>query len=377
MNQRRKRPVDFSDVRSKITIQFFMESILGATPKSGNGYTRYNVCPNCGPSSDLSVKVHIKDGDDRWKCFACMKRGDVIEAAAYNWRMSLTDAAIELAGADAEIIEQARPALPKKKKAPERNYALIAEMVKVMNKHFCQVSDPVLAYLKGRGIPDHVCYEACDRGLMGTLHPNPEKAKGELLDLFGKDKLVESGFWKEGSKSPAMCFRPLLFFSKDLDAVEVRVAGKSRPEDVKSIRYGVVKPWVWLGDPNRILMTEGCIDMLTAVTRGTKRSIIALPGANNWQPDWFSKFPGRDVMDALDDDDTGQYASANIKKHLEELGISKWSKYALKENCKDLNEELQLDLGIVSEDQLKSERAADAIKSKEMAEARSRKIASN
>ena len=72
--------VDFKEVRDSYALASFFEGLMGAKGKPVAGSIRYSACPSCGPSSDASVKCSVRN--ERWHCFACMKKGDVVDAAA-------------------------------------------------------------------------------------------------------------------------------------------------------------------------------------------------------------------------------------------------------------------------------------------------------
>jgi DNA primase len=93
------------------------------------------------------------------------------------------------------------------------------------------------------------------------------------------------------------------------------------------------------------MITEGCIDLLSAVQMGTKRSIIGLPGCVNWQPEWFHKLKGRNVLVALDNDERGQSATAKLVPVLQAVGADV-GVYGLPAGIGDLNEQLQAQLGL-------------------------------
>lgn len=333
------RAVDFSEVRDRVPLEWFFETMLGATPKPMSGTLRFSVCPQCGPSSKHSVKVSCKDG--KWKCHACPGKGDVVEAAAKYWGLSLKDAALRLIGADPEVM-QAYEA-PKPRPALERDDTALREVIAKLLDASGPPTNAALAYFKARGIGESIVKEAAKRGLLVVLPHDPELCKQHLVEVAGRDALIASTLWREDAKAPAVAFRPLMFISMEGKAAEFRVMRLTDPGEHKSLRYGGIQPWVWVNDSqDRILLTEGCLDLLASLALGTKRSIIGLPGCENWRDEWFAKLKGRDVLTGFDCDEAGVEATQKITPVLEKTGARKVDAYELPENAKDINEQLIL-----------------------------------
>jgi hypothetical protein len=340
----RMEEVKFSEVRQLVQLTWFFEYVLGAPPKQMNGTIRYHMCPNsqCGESSKHSVKVSVEE--NRWRCFACGERGDVIDAAATFWGVSPRDAALKLIGADPDVMKSYVP--PKPKPVVPRDDTAIGVVVDALLAARRKPDDGMLAYLNGRGISMKLAMEAIRRGIMVTLPTNPNSAKELLYDLVGEAALIKAGMLREDAKAPAIAFRPLVFISKGSRTAEFRLSRPAKEDEVKSLRYGDVTPWAWQGaDSSRVMITEGCIDLLSAVQMGTKRSIIGLPGCVNWQPEWFHKLKGRNVLVALDSDERGQSATAKLVPVLQAVGADV-GVYGLPAGIGDLNEQLQAQLGL-------------------------------
>ncbi|BBQ03113.1 hypothetical protein BSFA1_82410 (plasmid) [Burkholderia sp. SFA1] len=337
--------VDFSKVRDKVPLDWFFEHLLGGTPKKMSGSIRYTVCPNpqCGESSKDSVKIKVTG--DRWQCYACREHGDVVEAASLYWGKSLADAGAELLGADEDILRSYVP--PKPLPAINRDDSALAEAISRLVAALPEPSRDGIEYLAGRGIPPEVTRTGCKKGIVLTLPSKPNEAKEFLLETLGQELMLRAGLWKEGAKAPSAAFRPLVFVSNSKKAAEFRYLRKTKPGEVKSLRYGSIAPWGWLGESDRrILIVEGCMDLLSAVALGTKRSIMGLPGCENWRPEWFSRFRGADVLTAFDDDDAGRTAFEKIRPVLEEAVGGPIGAYKHMTGAEDLNEELCLKLGL-------------------------------
>ena len=336
---KRGRTVDFAEVREKVPLTWFFEHMLNAgEPTKSAGTLRYHVCPACGPASKTSTKVSVQDG--KWKCFACPKKGDVVEAAAEFWGISLKDAAMRLVGADQEVLSSYRA--PQPRHQVERDDSMLHEAIARLVDAQGKVTAGAIAYLADRGINPRLTMEAVERKLLVTLPEDPEVCKQHLLNVVGRDRLAAAGLWREDARAPAAAFRPLMFVSHGKTSVEFRLMRKAKSGEIKSLRYGSIAPFVWVNqDQDRIMIVEGAIDLLSALELGTKRSLIGLPGCENWREDWFKKLIGRDVMDGLDADDAGLRASEKIRPVLEAVG-ARYSRYKHLDGAEDLNDELIL-----------------------------------
>ena len=183
------------------------------------------------------------------------------------------------------------------------------------------------------------------RKLLITLPGNPNDALRYLLDTVGRDLLVKSGIWKEGSKAPAIVYRPLAFVNSDRRGIEFQLIGPSSVAMAKAIRYGEPSPWIWKGNQHA-LVVEGGIDMLSALVMGTDRTIYGLPGAKNWSADdaWVIGLQGKNVLVALDNDDAGNEGAADLANALRD------HQTALKRHLLpagwDLNDQLKHQLGL-------------------------------
>jgi hypothetical protein len=332
--------IDFSVVRQQVPLTWFFEALLGAKPKPFAGGIRYSICPACGESKHAtSTRVSVQD--EHWKCFSCTEHGDVIDAAAAYWKIDSRAAALQLAGADSEVIQHHVATRPVCVAAPRDDQALRHVLSVLLEK--AGTPDPdVLQYLASRGIPESLSIEACKRGLMVTLPADPFRAKEYLLDTIGFDTLVKAGLQNPEKRMPMAAYRPLILVSFDHSACEFRLITPLRHEgDLKSIRKGTIRPWAWKGTGKGVLITEGGIDLLSAVAMGMDHDIIGLPGCQNWRPEWFSKLAGRDVWDALDNDEPGHVASEKLKPVLIAQG-AKYHRYRHQDGVKDLNDELML-----------------------------------
>lgn len=328
---------DFRSVRDSYSLAYFFESDMGATGKKVSGATRYSVCPDCGASSDLSVKVSVRNS--KWHCFACDKKGDVIDAAASFFGISLNQAANQLS--NNEIPEASKRQVTSCVE-PVFDFEAVGAVIDKLLAMQCAPDDKVIAYLLSRGISKGVCDQAISNKLVVTLPSDPTECLRFLLDQVGKVLLQESGIWKKDSKTPAIIYRPLCFISSDRNGIEFRLIGESSVAIAKAIRYGSPSPCVWPGNEHAMI-TEGFIDMLSAVELGSERTIYAIPGASNWKEkdEWLHDLKDRHVLLCLDSDDAGNAGASKLYSCLTSIS-AKPKRYLLPDGVKDLNDQLGL-----------------------------------
>jgi hypothetical protein len=327
--------VNFKKVRDDYSLTSFFTNTMGVESKNVSGRVRFSACPKCGPSSDLSVKVSVRN--NKWHCFACNQKGDVIDAAAAFFDSSLADAAMQLVGNSEPM-----PARQSWTKEPEivKNQEAINKVIALLLDAQKAPDEGVVSYLEGRGIAKCFTASAIFRKLVITLPSDPNVALRHLLDVVGRDLLLESGIWKEGSKCPAIVYRPLGFVSSDRQGIEFRMIAESAVAVAKAIRYGEPSVSVWKGN-HKALIVEGSVDMLSAVCLGTERTIYSIPGASNWAKDalWLQGLQGKNVLLALDADEAGKAGATELEKVLTNLG-SPTKRHSMPDGCKDLNDEL-------------------------------------
>lgn len=331
--------VDFKRIREDYSLTAFFEGDMGCVGKNVSGELRYSSCPNpgCGESSDQSVKVSIRG--HRWHCFSCDEGGDIIEAVSQFHGKNLSDAADYLCGE----CKKSEPRIMRQQAQPveKRNDVAIKEVIAKLFSLNLPCDDGVAEYLASRGIPRDLAEQAIGRKVMITLPSDPNVALRVLLDGVGKDLLVASGIWKQNSKTPAIIYRPLVFVSDAKDGIEFRLIAESSVASAKAIRYGEPSPCVWRGNEH-IMITEGFIDMLSAVVLGSERTIFGIPGAKNWKEDasWINDLPGKNVLIALDNDEAGVQGKADLSQFL--LSIQANAKiYNPPNGLKDLNDQLR------------------------------------
>jgi DNA primase len=340
--------VDFSTVKEQVPVSLFFDMHMGAS-KAVAGGQRYAACPACGhSSSSKSVRCSVRN--NRWHCFSCAQKGDVIDAAAYLFGISHALAAEQLLEGSSEIPEDV------KRRAfqaptPVRNDDAVALVIDKLIAAQADMDPAVEKYLIGRGISKQVIQEALARGILVSLPSNPDKAIRHLVDNVGIELLKEAGMWKKDAKAPGIIYRPLAFVSHNRRSIEFRLIEESE-QKVKVIRYGAPAQLLW-ENSDIVMMTEGPVDMLSAVVMGTQRTIIGLPGANvwiNWGQEWLEQFRGKQILLCFDNDFTakdnpGQTAQAKLTEALQAVG-AKVHSYRLPQGVKDLNDELKLKLSM-------------------------------
>jgi DNA primase len=294
-----------------------------------------DFCPCCKygehkGGNKVSVFV-AEDGLWRWKCYACnTPPSSAIDFAAAFWGVTAKDA-VERINADLNML----PSHPQPyfNVTPEiqENDAAMSEALALIFKSAGK--NVATAYLATRGIPAHVVADAFNRKLVCSLSDTPHKNLTFLMEVVGKNLLIDSGFLKRGKTWPAIAFRPVIF-PMGKEGAEFRIVESKNPNDAKSIRYGRLnKPWWWRSDVDKVsvMVTEGAIDALSVVTMGWTGHVMSLPGVSSWRQEWFegikAKYPNAVFYLGLDNDKPGADATKLISECLDRLGYS-YQKYA-------------------------------------------------
>lgn len=291
----------YDEVRA-LSLSNFLDSELSVKGKPISGVTRYSECPWCGEGPTGSVRLAVLEGDRKCHCHRCKEEGDIITVAMQLWGTKNWETALRLTGKSKDTSNNVaaikhRVIVPDediKKRDADRAIHLREALIKI---HAATESykdeQACMDYLHiERSLPENVIREAQRRKMLSFLPSDPGKAKQLIMDSVGESLLKSSGLWKEGAKSSAIFYRPLMFILPGFNSAEFRIIGKpDNDETPKSIRYGknIKLPFVWrVEDSSRAMVVEGFIDMLSAVALGYTGHVVGMPGANSWNPEWFT-----------------------------------------------------------------------------------------
>lgn len=293
----------YDEVRT-LSLSNFLDNELKTEGKHLSGTVRYSNCPWCGTTkNEANNHLAVLKGDRQCHCHRCKEGGDIIATAMQLWGTSNWETALLLTGKSNDTTSNVTPIKQRlvepdediKKREAERATFLREALIKI---HAAAESfkdeQACLDYLHiERSLPEDLIREAQRRKMLCFLPSDPYKAKQFLLEHVGESLLKSSGLWKEGTKLPAICYRPLMFIMPGFNAAEFRIIGQPDNDDSpKSIRYGksIPLPYVWrVEQSSRAMVVEGFIDMLSAVALGYTGHVVGMPGTNSWNPEWFIK----------------------------------------------------------------------------------------
>lgn len=308
---------DFDEVHA-MSLSDFFERELGMKAKRTGKTVRFSFCPWCGEGPKESVRLAILPGDLRCKCHRCGEGGDIIDAATVLWGVDTNTAIRKLLGKSTDSpkiqIKQRviRPQEEIDQEEMAQTAALREAIRKIQSAAESHKDNPAcLDYLLiERSLPISLVREAQRRKMLCFMPHDPKDCKDFLMEHVGEELLKASGLWKEGSKAPAIIWRPLVFILPGCHSAEFRNLGESSEDSPKSIRYGTAKlPFVWRAaqPSDRAMIVEGFIDMLSSVALGFGGHVVGLPGCNNWQLEWFQVIANSlgvtRWIEALDNDD--------------------------------------------------------------------------
>lgn len=282
-----------------------------------------NRCPECGEGrkgGNAFSAMCDAFGIWRWACFCCGKKGTCIDFIAALNRCSDKEAAYYLARESGFRPVAAVTHIPPASTSPA-NTAL-TECIQLLSKHGLPNEENATRYLKGRGISEAVQQAAYERGLIRMLPSDPRVCHDWLCSHLGESRMKAAGLWREGSRWPAIAFRPLVSLLPNATSAEFRIIREAKPDEPKAIRYGGLKwPWWWKGGPaaKRVMIVEGTIDLMSLVQMGVDRytHLMAIPGTGTWNGDWIKlmaeRNPCEEVAIAIDRDVAGDSVVESIK----------------------------------------------------------------
>lgn len=309
--------IDFAAIRERFPIEAFFEQAMGQAPHAVTDGVRYAGCPNCGLSAKGSLRVSVFSsarGNTLWRCHSCSKGGDVIDAAAFLYRMSVEDAArqmLENSGIP-ETVKNWRMTGTKPVKARLKgDPAKVKEVISLLLRPNQPLDRAVHQYLLGRGIAEAAIQKARQQNLLLSLPSNPADAKQYLLKLVGRTLLEEAGMWRPESKAPGIAFRPLAFVTDGCQAAEFRLIRPVKSVDeARMISFGPMSPYVYRGsDTEHFVYVEGPTDLLSVLSFGSEKQVRGMPGCRRWEASWFDEVHGKDALLALDGDEPGLEAT--------------------------------------------------------------------
>ncbi len=269
----------FQQARAKVPLLVFMANELKAKQVSTSSGTRQNVCPNpkCSPKpTDVSVRTEL------FRCFSCGANGDVSAAAAFFWGISPYAAAKRLIA----TAKYSRGATEAVASAPVDTAGRDDALGMILGHLRSRPIDPVGAdWLMSRGINESMIQEAVRRGLLSFLPGSPGMAMDWLTTEIGEDAIRLAGMWREGSRAPAIIFRPVVFPNR-LSA-EFRLAREPNEREPKALRFGKSEMWAWQGEVPGYAIVSGMLDLFSLAQLGYRGTIYGLPGSSSWNSDDF------------------------------------------------------------------------------------------
>lgn len=313
------------------------------------------VCPahaDRGPSCSVT---RGRDGTLRVKCFGCALSGDVFDLVAAVEHLDRTSdfaavlaAASRLAGVSLEERPRQAPA-PAVPVGPEQLDAdafdaLVAPLLHLGRLETDQeieeregtspITEDVIAYLGGRGLLDVARAE----GWTALPPPGPaqESWVSMLLDVFGPELVARSGLVHHGVTfvhGEARLVIPWRDAGGRVVTLQRRRLDKGKPKYVfppsraAKLPYGLHRvgagPIVWV---------EGAVDAGALAelcrARGQVVNVLGIPGVQGWRSSWARLAEGREAVIALDADEAGERAIAQLARDLGEAGavkVSRWT----------------------------------------------------
>lgn len=306
-----------------------------------------NRCPSCGEGSQHKLSVFVADDRrQRWQCMACKSRGDFADFLAASRGLPMKEA-LALAremyrlGGVKDCADATQPNFdPSRQRMTAHSGLKTDEQVQATNDVWqCLLTkgytstEEVLPYFNGRGISKATLERVVAKGLMRFLPTQAFAAYRFLVDQIGRDLLMRSGLWREGSKWPAAAFRPIVSLLPGGTSFELRLAHEPQGKEPKAVRYGSSAfPWFFKEDRNRpvkrIFVVEGIIDLLSVLDLGMvgfDDAVMGIPGVNTWNPEWFDKAlmrnPDAEFVIAMDPDAAGDRVAGVMLKYLQDADM--------------------------------------------------------
>ena len=194
------------------------------------------------------------------------------------------------------------------------------------------------AYMNGRGISDSTLEHF---GVRGYPEEGTEDVFRTLLERFSAQEQEILTPWMFAEKYQIVF--PYWFCGR-VTWIQGRCIGE--PPSKKESKYHNVSTAltyaynhdVLLTETDTVYICEGAMDVLSMYELGYK-SVIGLPGVNNFHANWLQDFKCKKVVLALDNDRAGQEGALKLTKMFSERGIIV-ERFQLAAEFKDVNDYL-------------------------------------
>lgn len=305
---------DFETVKSQTDIEHYAREHLGKSQRGGY------ICPcGSGTGKNKSGALYVQRDAQTFKCFSCGSGGDVFDLAGLihetdSKRDQLQRVAewagISLSDKPANVnnlSHKKSPATPKAKpKQPEPDYTqgrqAEAKRIEEARKAL-QEAPEALAYLQARGISK----EAAEAARLGYdpdyMHPAEKHGQRIIIPLRGSD-----------------------YYHIDRD-----ITGKAEKEKkyLKPLARNVGAQPVWnlqaIQTPETetkpLFIVEGALDAVALQAAGYE-AVALLSTKHEPTAEALEKSGRKGVYIALDDDEKGNPAAAELKSRLQKAGMS-------------------------------------------------------
>lgn len=305
-----ERP-DFGRIRQEV-------SILTAAARLAVPVAPGNKIRCCNPqghnNGDRNPSVSISPEYGTFRCWVCSDiRGDVIDFVRLYGRMDWKESVAFLRTCGASGSSE----VPKRLVVPKPTRVLLEAHVEAMEALY-ELASPIdlrcRTYLEGRKINPEVANLAGVRCLV-----SPVDAKARLIERLGREHPgIGAVLNKEGNLRFHMHRLLFPYWNEDGRIVYLQgrdISGRAASKELAA-HVPPTMPWIPAPlDEQLVVVTEGVIDGLTAMTNGYR--VFGLPGARTWQPWWAEYLFEHVVALGLDGDAAGRAATPEILKDLQ------------------------------------------------------------
>jgi DNA primase len=281
----------------------------------------FNTAAHKGADAHPSL-VFLTDVN-RFKCYACGIKGDVIDLVRAVRQSGFRDAVRwleDLAGPEFRA-DPPPAAVQRSSSTPD---AQACEVYLAMYEASYEIDAEMVAgrYLIGRGLDLQL---ANQHG--AVQYDQAQELWDELLGKFGQDRLRAAGLVSRSGQFLFARHRLLLFYFDVEDPplyVQARdIAGEAGVKELSLAGLHSPVPYnvkLLRQRPAEVCICEGCIDTLSAIQLGYPA--VGVPGVTGFRREWFELFRGvRHVHILFDNDEAGQRQAAELRAQFRMRGV--------------------------------------------------------
>ncbi len=278
--------------------------------------------------ADYKASLSIFTGRDavvHFRCHGCGRHGDALELVAAAHGLDPATQFMRVLEIAADIAAETEVRVTSSPSPVLGDAEFHALATAVLDNAPLAVEPDVLDYLARRGLADAAVAEG-----WGALPGDPRRRRmlvTLICDRHGRAAWASSGL-SAGVDFASPSHRILIPWRTPVGTIDIlqrRTVGchsylGTRGREIR-FPHGIER--CIDSEPTTVVIVEGAVDVLAyrALHPDPRQLVLGLPGATSWRSEWTSLAIGRQVVLALDADDSGRRGDAALVLRLRQVAV--------------------------------------------------------